>query len=69
MGHTQEYLENADLNALVIARTGRLEMLNNLFGVSKDPEVPPQLDPNKPTTGGGDKPLELTPAVFDTLFS
>ena len=68
MGWTQPQLENADLNALVMARQGRLDMLQALFGGNEEQSGTPRTDSDKPLTGGGGKPLELTPAAFDALF-
>lgn len=66
---SQDQLESSDLNALIIARKGRQDMLRALFGAEEEqPTSTPKLDPNKPITGGGGKPIAFTPAAFDMLF-
>ncbi len=64
---SQDQLESSDLNALIIARRGRQEMLKALFG-EKEQSKTPHIDPSGTIKGGGGKPMEFTPAAFDMLF-
>jgi len=75
IGLSQEALESSDLNALVIARTGREKMLQAIFGRQDDEDTSPVTAAGRPvkpiprtTLGPDGKPLQLTPEAFDSMF-
>ena len=50
-----------DVNFILVAQAGHLDMMKAIFGSAEPP-------PNKPAKGADGKILKLTPTAFDTTF-